>query len=161
ATPPVKAPEAESVLRIGILADFSGRTSRAEQRSAEEILEVKPRGVDRENLEEVMARFEVRLELPLPDSNKKGELTFRNLEEFPPDEIYRQVDQFDDCRETEEKSALMNALFHHPFFQGLESAWLGVDWLLKRVLKRDSRIEVVLYDLSLDEVRANLMANED
>jgi type VI secretion system protein ImpC len=117
--------------------------------------------VDRENLDEVMARLDVRLELPLPDSQKKVELAFRTLDEFHPDEIYRQVDQFDDYRESEEKSALMNALLHHPHFQGLESAWRGLDWLLARVLKKDTRIEVVIYDLTMDELRADLTSPDD
>jgi hypothetical protein len=156
-----KPPEAEAPFRIAVLADFVGRTSRSEHRSSEELMAAKPRSVDRDNLDEVLARLDVRLELPLPDSRKTVELAFRTLDEFHPDEIYRQVDEFDDYRESEDKSLLMNALLHHAHFQGLESAWRGLDWLLGRILKKDSRIEVILYDCTREELRADLTGGED
>jgi type VI secretion system protein ImpC len=54
----------------------------------------------------------------------------------------------------------MAALLHHPDFQALESAWRGLDWLLRRVEKK-SGVAVVLHDITRDELAADLTGTED
>lgn len=51
--------------------------------------------------------------------------------------------------------ALMRVLLHHPGFQGLEAAWRGVDFLIRR-LETDEKLRVYLIDVSREELEADL-----
>ncbi len=57
-------------------------------------------------------------------------------------------------------TALMAALLHHPHFQAVESAWRGVDWMLRRAQKAGNKVEAVLYDITQQEFAASLNAGE-
>lgn len=49
----------------------------------------------------------------------------------------------------------MAAVLHHGDFQTLESAWRGLDLLVRR-LETDSRLKIFLFDVAKDELRADL-----
>jgi len=51
----------------------------------------------------------------------------------------------------------MRALLHDPAFQSLESAWRGVMWLISS-LELDENLELHLFDVSRDELRADVVA---
>src|SRR5262245_54753969 len=157
--PSDKVPGPDTPFRIAVLGDFSGRASRGQVRDAATLAKIKPLPVSRDTLDDVIARLKVSLELPLPDDETA--LAFQSLDDFHPDEVYDKVEKFEDLDDDDEKSALMAALLHHTHFQYLESTWRGLDWLLKRIHKVGGGIEIALFDVTLDELSADLMADDD
>lgn len=79
---------------VGIMADLSGHP-------AEELPKVKDRKfveIDRDNFNDVMESIAPRLEVSVPnrlkgDGNMRLELNFRNMDDFGPLEIVKQIDQ--------------------------------------------------------------------
>jgi type VI secretion system ImpC/EvpB family protein len=57
-------------------------------------------------------------------------------------------------------SAAMRLVLHHPDFQAVESQWRTLDLLARRI-ETDADLEVVLYDVSAEELGADLAAQED
>ena len=91
------AAEADGPFRILVLGDFSGRRNRG---VVEPLGNRRPISVDRDNLEEVFARLEPRLLLPI--AGKDGNPVpagFRRLEDFHPDSIYERVSAFSGLRQ--------------------------------------------------------------
>jgi type VI secretion system protein ImpC len=54
----------------------------------------------------------------------------------------------------------MNSLLHHADFQALESTWLGLDFLIRR-LELSTQLQVEIFDLTVEELVADLSADED
>jgi len=157
---PAVAPKAESPFRIAVIGDFSGRQNRGVAGASEEIATRRLLKVSRDILDEVMAKLKVQLDLPLGDDGTKVSLSFASLDDFHPDQIHDRVEQIADLYDADEKSAMMNTVLHHPDFQNLESAWRGLDWLLKGAVK-GGKGEVLLIDLSLSELAADLKASDE
>jgi type VI secretion system protein ImpC len=157
---PFEAPGPGMPFRIALLGDFSGRANRGETGTGDDLADRRAPVVDAENLDDVMARLGVKLRLPLGDSGDRAEVCFAALDDFDPDRLYQNVERFLDLDGDEERGALMSALLHHPEFQALESVWRGVDWLLRRT-RRDRPVELVLLDVSLDELTTDLRAGDD
>ena len=57
-------------------------------------------------------------------------------------------------------SDAMRLILHHPDFQTAESLWRGVEMLVRR-LETGARLQVVLYDISADELAADLASSDD
>ncbi len=57
-------------------------------------------------------------------------------------------------------SGAMRMLLHHPEFQSVESQWRMLD-LIARSIETDSTLDIVLYDISAEELAADLAAVED
>ncbi len=57
-------------------------------------------------------------------------------------------------------SSAMRLILHHPDLQALESQWRSLD-LLARSIEADDTLEVMLYDISAEEIAADLAASED
>lgn len=57
-------------------------------------------------------------------------------------------------------SAAMRLVLHHPDFQAVESQWRSLDLLARRI-ETDSSLEIVLYDVSAEEMAADLSAQDD
>ena len=57
-------------------------------------------------------------------------------------------------------TAMMRRLLHHPDFQTLEGLWRTVD-LLVRELETDEKLQVILYDITAEEVAADLASSDD
>lgn len=57
-------------------------------------------------------------------------------------------------------SDAMRALLHHPDFQTTESIWRGVDFLTRR-LETDSSLQIILYDITAQELAADLAGADD
>lgn len=53
----------------------------------------------------------------------------------------------------------MRRILHHPDFQALEAAWRGLDFLRRRLVVEQD-LQLHLFDLSRDELVADLLANE-
>jgi len=63
------------------------------------------------------------------------------------------------ARADEALSATMRRVLHHPDFQAAEALWRGVELLARRV-ETDARLEIVLYDVSAEEIAADLAATD-
>src|SRR6516165_8973613 len=154
---PIEAPQPDSRFRIAVLADFSGRQNRGETYSLADRRLVR---VNRENLDEVMAKLAVRLELSVGNIGPAIDLSFALLDDFHPDRLHDRVSYVADADDSGSKSGWLNWVLHHPDFQALESTWRGLDWLLARTSK-GGKVEVLLLDVSLAELSADLMASEE
>nr|WP_240804492.1 type VI secretion system contractile sheath large subunit [Qingshengfaniella alkalisoli] len=55
---------------------------------------------------------------------------------------------------------LMRLILHHPDFQAIEAQWRGLDMLARRI-ETDDKLEIVLYDVSADEIAADLAQADD
>jgi len=85
AQPIRSAPEADTPFRMLILGDFSGRGPRGERVP---IAERRPKAVDCDNLDQVLASLSPSVCLP------RATLRFQALDDFHPDAIYRRADLF-------------------------------------------------------------------
>jgi len=56
-------------------------------------------------------------------------------------------------------SAAMREVLHHPDFQSLESTWRSIELLVRR-LETGAKLEIVLYDVSAEELAADVAASE-
>jgi type VI secretion system protein ImpC len=63
------------------------------------------------------------------------------------------------ARVDEALSAAMRRVLHHPDFQAAEATWRGVEFLVRRI-ETDARTEIVLYDVSAEELSADLAASD-
>jgi pilus assembly protein FimV len=57
-------------------------------------------------------------------------------------------------------SEAMRLILHHPEFQAVEAVWRSLDLLARRI-ETDSKLQIVLYDISAEEFAADLAAQED
>jgi type VI secretion system ImpB/VipA family protein len=159
ASSPAAVPQAGSPFRIAVLGDFSGRHSRGEVGSADEIAGRKLLRINRDNFDDVMAKLGVQLDVPVGDGDTSASLTFAQLDDFHPDQLHDRVEPVADAYDSDEKSTLLSSVLHHRDFQALESAWRGVYWLLGRV--KSAQVDVVLLDISLAELAADLKVSDD
>ncbi|MGO9228786.1 MAG: type VI secretion system contractile sheath domain-containing protein [Bryobacteraceae bacterium] len=83
--PTHEVPDSDTLFRILILGDFSGRGARGERAP---IAGRRPKAVDCDNLDEVLASLSPCVQVP------QGTLRFAALDDFHPDRIYRHTDVF-------------------------------------------------------------------
>ena len=57
-------------------------------------------------------------------------------------------------------SDAMRRVLHHPEFQSAEALWRGVEMLV-RGLETGARLQIVLYDITAEELAADLAATDD
>jgi hypothetical protein len=57
-------------------------------------------------------------------------------------------------------SDAMRRVLHDPDFQTAEALWRGVEFLVRRI-ETDARMQIVLYDLSAEELAADVAASDD
>jgi type VI secretion system ImpB/VipA family protein len=149
------APKDDTPFRVAVLGDFSGRGAKGEVDDAEAIGRRRARKVDRGTLEDLMAKVKPELSLPVGSKGLPETLTFRSLDDFHPDGLVGRVAAFQDCFDRDEKVELLNKILHDPEFQGLESAWRGLDWLLQAA-SGQKRVEIKVVDLSAEELRKDV-----
>jgi len=63
------------------------------------------------------------------------------------------------ARVDEALSAAMRRVLHHPDFQSAEATWRGVEFLVRRI-ETGAKMEIVLYDVSAEELAADLAATD-
>jgi type VI secretion system protein ImpC len=63
------------------------------------------------------------------------------------------------ARVDEALSAAMRRVLHHPDFQAMEAIWRGVEFLVRRI-ETGAKLEIVLYDVSAEELAADLAATD-
>ncbi|HID30843.1 MAG TPA: hypothetical protein EYP19_12690, partial [Desulfobacterales bacterium] len=101
---PLGVPEPETPFRIAILGDFSGRENRGVSDSILEPGDRRPLFVDRDDLNEVLAKLGVEIHLPIGDNAGASiSIPFSELDGFHPDKIYEELEVFRSLRETRRK----------------------------------------------------------
>jgi type VI secretion system protein ImpC len=63
------------------------------------------------------------------------------------------------ARVDEALSATMRRILHHPDFQTAEAVWRGVEFLVRRI-DTGASMEIVLYDVSAEELAADIAASD-
>ncbi len=63
------------------------------------------------------------------------------------------------ARVDEAMSATMRRILHHPDFQTAESLWRGLEFLVRRI-ETGAAMEIVLYDVSAEELAADIAATD-
>jgi type VI secretion system ImpC/EvpB family protein/type VI secretion system ImpB/VipA family protein len=98
-------PRDETPFRIVVLGDFSGRSNRAAS-GGQRGPGPRPVLVDRDNLDEVLAKLGPRLSLPVEgEPDAAVQLRFQELDDFDPDRIYEHASLFQALRETRRRLA--------------------------------------------------------
>jgi type VI secretion system ImpA family protein len=149
----------DTPFRIAVLADFSGRQGREAAASPGEVAGRKPIKVNHGSLDEAIESLSPWLEYSVAGGDVAVSLEFTEFDDFQPDPVVRQVDRVTDL-DDDGATAVLREILHHPQYQALESAWRGLDWLLRRVQKAD-KIQVVLFDVTAEEMAADLMSGDD
>jgi type VI secretion system protein ImpC len=104
-SPQPPKPQPETPFRIAVIGDFSGRANRAAA-GGQQGSRPRPMLVDRDNLDEVMAKLGVRLSLRLAgEAGAQVELRFREIEDFEPDSIYSRAELFRTLRDARRRLA--------------------------------------------------------
>ena len=57
-------------------------------------------------------------------------------------------------------SQAMRLVLHHPEFQAIEAQWRSIDLLARRI-ETDEKLEIMLFDISAEELGADLSAQDD
>src|SRR5262245_50094593 len=89
----------EEPFRILVLGNFRGQADADNQKPATDFASRRPVRVDRDNLDEVIAKFAPKLRLPVTGSDAEpATLRFAALDDFHPDQLYQQVELFQQLR---------------------------------------------------------------
>ncbi len=92
------AAQADTPFRIAILGDFSGRASRGCEAPGE-LARRRVIPVDRDDLEAVMARLGVAVDLTVGDRHRRTlTIPFDELDRFHPDDLFARIDVFEHLR---------------------------------------------------------------
>lgn len=92
--PPARAGKGSEVFRLAILGDFSARANRGEIAVGEALAARKPLRVDVDNLEDVLQRLRVKLNLDIGGDEGTIEVELNTLDSFQPDELYDNLEIF-------------------------------------------------------------------
>jgi type VI secretion system protein ImpC len=238
--------------RLALLGDFSGRANAGLAETGEALARRKPIKVDVDNLDDVLARMKLALNLSLDGGEGTVAVPVASMDDFHPDQIVENVELFGELRTlrrnlgnkagfdraakevlswsgedalpplprkaagatvaTDRKlsdfarltgrkgtseaaeasveammrrlvgplvqpardaradqltarvdealSLTMRRVLHHPDFQTAEAVWRGVEFLVRRI-ETGARMEIVLYDVSAEELAADIASNDD
>jgi type VI secretion system protein ImpC len=88
-------PETDRPFRIGILGDFSARSNRGLLGKGADLAQQRLISIDRDNFNEVMARLDVEIHLPVAgESHPPVKVRFSELDDFHPDRLFERVNVF-------------------------------------------------------------------
>lgn len=93
-TPPARSGKGGEVLRIALLGDFSAGASRGRLETGDELAKRKPLRVDVDNLDQMIARLKISLQLPLGADGAGVEVKIASMDDFHPDQLYDNVELF-------------------------------------------------------------------
>src|SRR5437879_4382676 len=97
-------PSDDVPFRVLLIGDWSGRRNRGLSASSEELRAWRPLFVDRDNLDQLIARLGVKLHLPLTsDGSQSLTITFNQLDDFHPDRLFSELEIFESLRRTRAK----------------------------------------------------------
>ncbi|WP_431103698.1 type VI secretion system contractile sheath domain-containing protein [Roseateles noduli] len=139
-------------LRIALLGHF-GATPASRAADTAAMSARRPRRIDFDTFDDAIAHADLTLDVALPDGRIAG-LRIAALDDLHPDELLRQLP-----RGSATPDAL-RAVLMHPELRRLESAWRGVD-LVVRELGPGAALEIHVFDLTAAEMAADLDAGDD
>jgi len=94
----------ETPFRIALLGDFSGRGNRQLMEIGDALAKRRPTLVDRDNFDAILEKMAPHLELRMGGKNGIPlSLTFTDLEDFHPDNLFRRVEIFQKLRDARDK----------------------------------------------------------
>jgi type VI secretion system protein ImpC len=97
-------PDPQTPFRILILGDLSGRGNRGVLEDGRPPGDWRVREVDRDNIDEVLARLRPEIQLPFAGADLPHiSIRFRELDDFHPDKIYARLEVFESLREARTK----------------------------------------------------------
>jgi predicted component of type VI protein secretion system len=150
-------------LRMLLLGDFGARWHRVvnEPFAGRPIYEVGPA-----NLENVLGSYGTNLTLPMPgELNDQARIMIRSLHDFHPDVLLGKIPSLAELLATRtlatapaverQLSGRLRSLLHDPDFQATESAWRGLDFLVRHCPDRE-RVQYWVLDASMEEITADL-----
>lgn len=89
-------PAAPKAFRIALLGDFSARANRGEQESGADLAGRKPHKVDIDNIDDVLARMDISLTIPVGGADAQVEVEVGSMDDFHPDELFDNVEVFEE-----------------------------------------------------------------
>lgn len=104
-------PPAFGPFRIALIGDFSGRTNRGAIETGRAIAARRPVRVDRDSLDDAIARFAPRLEVNLGSVDERSEISFSSLDDFHPDSLYQRLPRFRALRDAGARALASSTLF--------------------------------------------------
>ncbi len=128
--PNKKARLAESgKFRLAVMGDFSGRANKGELETGEALARRKPLNVHFDNLDDIIARLNIAIDLPVGASGSTH-IKIESMEDFHPDELYQNLEIFAEIarlrKRLQDTSSFASAAKE-------VQEWLGDDTLLKPV----------------------------
>jgi type VI secretion system protein ImpC len=97
-------PDSQTPFRILIVGDLSGRSNRGVLEDGRPSTDWRVREVDRDNIDEVLARLRPEIQLPFAGADLPHiSIRFRELDDFHPDRIYSRLEVFESLREARTK----------------------------------------------------------
>jgi len=90
------AAHAGARFRIAILGDFSGHALAGQLDTGDNLAARKPLKVDVDNLDDLIERMGIKLQLPLGDGEQTAELEIESLDDFHPDQLYDKLEAFEE-----------------------------------------------------------------
>jgi type VI secretion system protein ImpC len=94
----------ETPFRLLLIGDWSGRMNRRLVASSEELKTARPLLIDRDNVDQLMARLGVRLQIPFTgDGSQALTIRFNQIDDFHPDRLFNRLEIFDELRELRQK----------------------------------------------------------
>lgn len=164
---PVRGINPGQPLRMLLLGDFGARWHRVvnEPFAGRPIYEVGPA-----NLEHVLGSYGANLTLPLPgELNDQARILIRSLHDFHPDILLGKIPSLAESLATRTQATnaaveltladRLRTLLHDPDFQATESAWRGLDFLVRHCPDRE-RVQYWVLDASIEEIAADLAGLE-
>jgi type VI secretion system protein ImpC len=92
-------PSADVPFRVLLIGDWSGRGNRRVQASTKELKTCRPLLVDRDNLDRLMTKLDVSLNIALtPGGAHSLAINFKQFEDFHPDRLFNRLEIFDQLR---------------------------------------------------------------
>ncbi len=155
--------EVELPLRLLVMGDFTRRPDDKELRNRETTY------IDKDNFNEVMVLHKICLKIRVNNylaAKEKGlldvKLHFTCIDDFKPFSIVRQVPELKefirplDFRKPNKEELYafckqLDTILHHPDFQQLEAAWMGLKFLVDRTNFREN-IGIVLLNISKEDL---------
>lgn len=91
---PKGPPAATTKFRIAILGDFSGASNAGRVDTGDALAARKPQVVDVDNMEDMLKRMKIKLQLPVAADGGSVEVPLKEMDDFHPDQLYDNVEIF-------------------------------------------------------------------
>ena len=79
--------------RLAVMGDFSGRANKGELETGEALAKRKPLNVDFDNLDDIIARLNIAIDLPI-GATGSANIKINSMDDFHPDELYENLEVF-------------------------------------------------------------------